>query len=84
LQHALSTQCNIYLLLERMEARRRVEFTGGNGLAALGGGGGCTTWKGDIGHTTWKGGISLATRLGGSDRMTGRGQQHAAPSKARS
>jgi hypothetical protein len=67
-----------------MEARRHVEVTGGNGLAALGGGSGCTTWKGDIGHMTWKGGISLATRLGGSDCMTGRGQQHAAPSNARS
>jgi hypothetical protein len=36
-------------------------------------GGGCTTWNGDIGHTM---------RKGGSGRMTGRGQQHAAPGRA--
>jgi hypothetical protein len=34
MQHELSAQRNICLLLERMEARRHVEFTGGSSPAA--------------------------------------------------
>jgi hypothetical protein len=56
-------QRNISLLLRRMEARRRVEFTRGSSLAVLVGGGGCMMWKGSIGRMTWKGAIGLATRL---------------------
>jgi FtsZ-interacting cell division protein YlmF len=41
LQHALSTQCNISMLLGRMEARRCVDFIGGNG--------GCVTQQGGHG-----------------------------------
>jgi hypothetical protein len=39
LQHALSAQRNISFLFGRIEARRHVEFTGGNDPTALVGGG---------------------------------------------
>jgi hypothetical protein len=53
----------ISLLLRRMKARRRVEFTRCSSPAVLVGGGGCMMWKESIGHMTWKGGIGLAMWL---------------------
>jgi hypothetical protein len=52
---SFSAHRNVSLLLGRMEAHRRVEFTEyssttalvGSGFTALVGGDGCTTWQGD-------------------------------------
>ena len=50
-------QLNISLLLDKMEARQCVVFTGGSGSATLVGCT-CTSWKGGIGHTS--GGEAMA------------------------